>query len=160
MTRLVCCHHLTSLLATYEISINIHGLEIYVFWVNYRAIEAGTEVTLDEFINDLILNAKVRAGVRGLYGELITLIKGLFKDSDIVTASDSQLIWQLGQMGYIKAELVQELVDLLPIMQNAEKVEDETIYSNLVRIMEDVEECYVSITVLKGQGMGDKRPYK
>ncbi|MDG7044812.1 MAG: hypothetical protein JRN02_05515 [Nitrososphaerota archaeon] len=127
-----------------------------MFWVNYRAIEAGTEVTLDEFINDLILNAKVRAGVRGLYEELITVIKGLFKDSDIVTASDSQLIWQLGQMGYIKAELVQELVDLLPIMQNAEKVEDETIYSNLVRIMEDVEECYISITVLKGQSMGDK----
>ncbi|MDG7037996.1 MAG: hypothetical protein JRN37_02360 [Nitrososphaerota archaeon] len=147
-------------MTTYEISINIHGVEIYVFWVNYRAIEAGTEVTLDEFINDLILNAKVRAGVRGLYGEFITLIKGLFKDSNIVTASDSQLIWQLGQMGYIKAELVQELVDLLPIMQNAEKVEDETIYSNLVRIMEDVEECYVSIIVLKGQGMGDKRPYK
>ncbi len=160
MTRLVCCHHLTSLLATYEISINIHGLEIYVFWLNYRAIEAGTEVPLDEFINDLILNAKVRAGVRGLYEELITVIKGLFKDSNIVTASDSQLIWQLGQMGYIKAELVQELVDLLPIMQNAEKVKNETIYSNLVRIMEDVEGCYVSITVLKGKGMGDKRPYK
>jgi len=122
-----------------------------VFWDNYRDIEAGTEVTLDEFIKNRILNARVRAGVRGLYVELLDAARGLLQGSRPPPASDAQAMWLLGQMGYIKVELVQELVDLVPIMQNAEKVENEIIYSNLVRIMEDVEECYISIAASKGQ---------
>ncbi|AKA74977.1 hypothetical protein SULI_00160 [Saccharolobus solfataricus] len=103
-------------------------------------VEKGTLVSIEEFKSNRKLKESVKNGIKGL-------VKLLFQEADKIIKFDSNedLIFQLMKLGLISPTLAQELLDILKIADNLDNVDDEILYSMLVRIMEDVEEAINNI---------------
>ena len=111
-----------------------------MFWDNYRLVELGTKVSLDEFLKDEGLKNKVKKGIIGLYLDTMNEVK------KVVDKTDEEAIWELAKKGIISPNLIQELLDVIAIVKNLDKLDDVLIYSMLVRIMENLEQLYIAVT--------------
>lgn len=103
-------------------------------------VELGTKVSLDEFLNNNELKGKVKMGIRGLYADVMVEVKKM------TNKKDEDAIWELAKRGTISPILVQELIDVIRIVKNIESIDDELIYTMLVRIMEDLEQLYIALS--------------
>lgn len=111
-----------------------------MFWENYRLIEAGTKVSLDEFINNKDLVEKVKLGINGLYTDVMTLVE------KCINKKDEDAIWELAKRRIISPNNIQEFLDVIDMVKNLNKFDNSIIYTMLVRIMEDLEQLYISVS--------------
>ncbi|BDC18339.1 hypothetical protein [Acidianus sp. HS-5] len=111
-----------------------------MFWEAYRKVEKGTKVTLDEFKSNSELKSEVKEGIIELYNEVLGEARKLINKSD-----DEELFLELFKNNIIDSYLLQELIDIANIIKNLSKVDEEVLYSLLVRIMEDLEELFYSV---------------
>ena len=111
-----------------------------MFWDNYKLIELGTRVSLDEFMRNEELKTKVKKGIIGLYLDTMNEVRR------VTDKTDEEAIWELAKKGIISSNLIQELLDTISIIKNLSKLDDEIIYSMLVRIMENFEQLYIAVT--------------
>ncbi|QIW24935.1 hypothetical protein EWF20_12885 [Sulfolobus sp. S-194] len=110
-----------------------------VFWDNYRLVELGTKVNLEEFISNKELKEKVKRGIRGLYEDVINEIERC------IGKRDEEAIWDLAKSGKISPNNIQEFLDIIYMINNIDKIDDVILYGMLVRIMEDLEELYINL---------------
>ncbi|BFH72541.1 hypothetical protein SJAV_04850 [Sulfurisphaera javensis] len=111
-----------------------------MFWDHYRLIEQGTKVNLDEFLSNEELKKKVKKGIKGLYTDVMALVERC------VNKKGEEAIWELAKLKIISPNIVQELIDVIELVNKIDEIDDSIIYSMLVRIMEDLEELYISIS--------------
>ncbi|MDT7901321.1 MAG: hypothetical protein RXQ76_06530 [Acidianus sp.] len=111
-----------------------------MFWEAYRKIEKGTEVSLEEFRSNGELKSEVKEGIIELYKEVLSEARRLINEPD-----DEKLFLELFRRNIIDSYLLQELIDIMNIIKNLHKTDDDVIYGLLVRIMEDLEELFYSV---------------
>lgn len=111
-----------------------------MFWDNYKIVELGTRVGLDDFVKDEELKSRVKKGIIGLYLDTMNEVKR------VIGKGDEDAIWELAKKGIISPDLIQELLDVISIIKNLDKLDDAIIYSMLVRIMENLEQLYIAVT--------------
>lgn len=111
-----------------------------MFWEAYRKIEKGTKASLEEFRSNTELKSEVKEGIIELYNEVLNEARKLINESD-----DEKLFLELFRRSVIDSYLLQELIDIMNIIKNIQKIEDDVIYGLLVRIMEDLEELFYSV---------------
>lgn len=114
----------------------------YVFWENYKLIELGTKVSLDEFLQNKEIKENVRKGIKGLYEEVMAQVE------KITGKKDEDAIWDLAKAKVISPNIIQELLDVISLVKNLDKIDDVILYTMLVRIMEDLEQLYFSVNRL------------
>ena len=114
------------------------------FWEYYRGIEKGTKVTYEEFSLDERLKLEVKNSIKSLFKLILDEVKNRLGE-----INSKDLVWELAKKGVIKPELIQEYLDVIDLVTDIDYVDDLTLYTMLVRIMEDLEELYFSIIKFK-----------
>ena len=85
------------------------------------------------------IKTKVKKGIIGLYFDTMNEVKR------VIGKTDEDAIWELAKKGIISPNLIQELLDVISIVKNLDKLDDAIIYSMLVRIMENLEQLYIAV---------------
>lgn len=111
-----------------------------MFWDLYHRIERGTKISLEEFKQDNELKRDVKNAILELYSYVISMCRKVIDEDD-----DEKLLYQLFRNRIIDSSLLQELMDIKGLIANINEIDDEMLYSLLVRIMEDLEELFYSI---------------
>ncbi|MEM0373948.1 MAG: hypothetical protein QXV69_04050 [Sulfolobaceae archaeon] len=111
-----------------------------MFWEYYRKVEKGLSVPIEDFKYNIIIKEEVKEGIRGLMKILEEKIKKITNKNNI-----EEGLVELLSNSRISPALYQEMVDILRLYKKLDVVEDEILYSMLVRILEDIEELYTII---------------
>ncbi|ARM75035.1 hypothetical protein [Acidianus manzaensis] len=111
-----------------------------MFWELYHRVEKGTKVSFDEFKKDDKLKNDVKDASVKLYSYVISMARKIYNIDD-----DEKLFFELFKNKIIDSLLLQELIDIRSFIMNINEIDDEILYSLLVRIMEDLEELFYSI---------------
>jgi hypothetical protein len=105
-----------------------------MFWDEYKRVEKGLLVSLQEFISNTELRNEV---INGLL-KLLEIIKyEVYKVTNKENLKEGLLL--LLSRGIINSNLYQELIDIINLIEKIHEVDYEIIYSMLVRILENFE---------------------
>ncbi|AWR96556.1 hypothetical protein DFR86_02655 [Acidianus sulfidivorans JP7] len=111
-----------------------------MFWDLYHRVEKGTKVSLEEFKNNKELKNDVKNAIIQFYSYVVSMARKVINIDD-----DEKLFFELFKKKIIDSLLLQELIDIREAIINLDKIDDDILYSLLVRILEDLEELFYSI---------------
>jgi len=108
-----------------------------MFWEYYKKVEKGLLVPIEEFRANSKIKEEVKEGIRGL-------IKILEEDLRRLTNNDKieEALMELLSKSKITPILYQEILDILRLYKELDSIDDDILYSMLVRVLEDIEELH------------------